>query len=495
MSDLPFSSEHKARFQELRAIGELSAINCHNERLEFGPWYLSCRLTDSDTEHRLMTRFRAAAKKAAMAAGAPYRVTRLDWWIGKLTDGKPLGILQDLIQRSAEYCEELETRALELGRASAKPGGVGGLYRDRYTCDSGEPYFLYNGRPRCFSDPNAEFECWAEHIWSGFKGLIAELVRIHSLPKRQDKETRKESGDRVMQRVDPLYASMERTIRGLSYDLAVLQANYILDRGLRENAANRAFQNESTDLIERVRTFGRESRRLLGLSYRRQEKQGLDSAKPFLEVGEDLQFLRFEMPAEAPTGVPEHAVSDSFEPVQSSVPDRTAERRRPADLARPTSEPAVNAGLQPAPAMDGGSGVVPESAADQHIQEQTRTVNGVAEGRETTVAEATSSQMSAPENDSLRVAKTGKRRGRPPNQERRDALRTAIRAHGGQWRDHLDDIFTELDSQKVPLGDFQNMKIDLGERKSARVSAWAHLDLADGEQRGQIVDVLRKYTD
>ena len=103
MSDLPFSSEHKARFQELRAIGELFAVNIDSKNLEFGPWLVSCDLADSDTAFRLNARFRAAAQKAVMAAGAPCRVNRLDWWIGKLTHGKPLGFIQDLIQRSAEY--------------------------------------------------------------------------------------------------------------------------------------------------------------------------------------------------------------------------------------------------------------------------------------------------------------------------------------------------------------------------------------------------------
>ena len=121
MSDLPFSSEHKARFQELLAIGELYALNGHNEHLDSGPWHLSCELTDSDTAFRLNTRFRAAVQKAAMAAGAPNRVNRLDWWIGKLAHGRPRAYIRDLIKRSAEYCEELETRALEFKRAWTEP--------------------------------------------------------------------------------------------------------------------------------------------------------------------------------------------------------------------------------------------------------------------------------------------------------------------------------------------------------------------------------------
>ena len=330
MSDLPFSSEHKARFQELRAIGELYAVNSHNENLEFGPWHLTCDLTDLDTANRLNARFRAAVQKAAMAAGAPYRVTRLDWWIGKLTHGKPLGFIQDLIQRSAEYCEELETRGIELGRASTKPHGVGGLYRDRYPCDSGEPYALYDGPPRSYSDPKVEFEYWTEHIWSDFRVLVAKLDQMHGPRKRQDKETRREFRDRIWQPVHALYASMREAIRGLSYDLAVLRANYILDRGLHQDAANRAFQDESADLIESVRTFGRESYKLLGLSYTRQGKKGVDPAKPFQEVGDDLRLLASAMPAEGSTGIPEHAVAES--PAQILADEKVPSRRIPKDF-------------------------------------------------------------------------------------------------------------------------------------------------------------------
>jgi hypothetical protein len=155
---MPFSSKHKARFQELCAIGELYAVNGHSQNLDLGPWHVSCDLADSDIAYRLNARFRAVAQRAAMAAGAPYRMNRLDWWIGKLTHGKPLPSIPDLIQRSADYCVELETRALEFGRAWIKAEGVGGLYRDRYPCDWGEPYFLYDGQPRSFSDPKTEVE-------------------------------------------------------------------------------------------------------------------------------------------------------------------------------------------------------------------------------------------------------------------------------------------------------------------------------------------------
>jgi hypothetical protein len=88
-----------------------------------------------------------------------------------------------------------------------------------------------------------------------------------------------------------------------------------------------------------------------------------------------------------------------------------------------------------------------------------------------------------------------KKRGRRSNPERREAIRKAIEKHGEPWRDHLAEILTELDSQEVPLGDFQGRKIDLGDGQSSKVSSWDDLDLAQDEQRRQVLDALRKYLD
>ena len=99
-----------------------------------------------------------------------------------------------------------------------------------------------------------------------------------------------------------------------------------------------------------------------------------------------------------------------------------------------------------------------------------------------------SSETPAPEE-----AKAGRKRGRPPDQGRRDAIRSAISKHGDRWREHLGEILEELDTQEVPLRDFQGRKIDLGDGQSEKVSKWQDLDLAAGKERRQIVDMLRKY--
>ena len=118
MSDSPFSSDHRARFQELRTVGELYALNSSEQRDEFGPWHVSGRLAGPDETERRIARFRTAVRRAAMAGGAPYRVDLLNWWISKLARGKRLMSIEGLIQRSVEYCEELEASVAELGRGS-----------------------------------------------------------------------------------------------------------------------------------------------------------------------------------------------------------------------------------------------------------------------------------------------------------------------------------------------------------------------------------------
>jgi len=89
--------------------------------------------------------------------------------------------------------------------------------------------------------------------------------------------------------------------------------------------------------------------------------------------------------------------------------------------------------------------------------------------------------------------KTQRRRGRRPNLARRVAIESAIKKHGENWREHLDEVFTELDASGVALGDLEGMTIDLGDGQGTRVAKWGDLALADGDQLRQIVDRLRKY--
>jgi hypothetical protein len=101
----------------------------------------------------------------------------------------------------------------------------------------------------------------------------------------------------------------------------------------------------------------------------------------------------------------------------------------------------------------------------------------------------TSSEASAVDKQDSSATK----RGRHSNPGRRDAIRRAILTHGDAWRDHLAEIFDELDRLKVPLGRFQNLKIDIGEGHGSIPSQWNDLDLAEGQQRRHLIDALRQY--
>jgi len=113
-----------------------------------------------------------------------------------------------------------------------------------------------------------------------------------------------------------------------------------------------------------------------------------------------------------------------------------------------------------------------------------------AESKEAKAAESLigGSSSSAP-------VRAAKRRGRLPDQERRDAIRRAIGKCREVWRNDLSGIFKELDSSNVPLGRFEGMEIHLEGDQTIKASKWDDLDLAAGDQRKQIIDALRKYAD
>jgi hypothetical protein len=300
-SDRRFSQQHKAEFKELLAEGlELHALNSSDESLDFGPWRVYCTQGDSHSEGRIKARFRAAARKAAAAAGAPSRVNLLDWWISKLARGKRHRYLQGLIQLSTDFCAELESNAMELRPIIDELDSTPGLRRDRYPCDHPVPYWLYAEPHRALPEAQEEFAFWDERIWGGF-GRSIEVVAGWRRERRcwidangsMQVEPNEEARLRVKKRVERRTELLKAWTLGLSYDVAVLQANYIIDRGLRMQGAMRAFELESTELAERIRQSWRAASKRWGLSWKKQEKKGVDFEKPFREVGADLRHLLF----------------------------------------------------------------------------------------------------------------------------------------------------------------------------------------------------------
>lgn len=140
-------------------------------------------------------------------------------------------------------------------------------------------------------------------------------------------------------------------------------------------------------------------------------------------------------------------------------------------------------------ASDSGQALWPQGSGEQNGP---RSGDAILSLRE---PDGSGDNSSRPADASPQVLNIAKRRGRRANQARRDAIRNAMSKHGDQWRDHLSEIFTELDSQPVAIGDLQAMKIDLGDGQIAPVLKWADLELTVGDQRRQILDALRKYTE
>jgi hypothetical protein len=131
-------------------------------------------------------------------------------------------------------------------------------------------------------------------------------------------------------------------------------------------------------------------------------------------------------------------------------------------------------------------------AADPQMRERSTTATG-AHNRGKTPGSADNSKNRDPDDVPPPVLNSGKKRGRRPDAARRAAICSAMGKHGDEWRDHLGEIFAELDSGEVALEHFSCWRIEFGDGTSQKTSTWADLDLAEGKQRRKIIDALRKY--
>jgi hypothetical protein len=298
MPDSPFSANHRSRFSQLLRDGEVYALNFHPEHLSIGPWSIVSSLPDTEAAERLQNRFRNAARMAALSAGAPPRVSLCDWWVNRLVGDQKVLRLQNLVQKSVELCQELEDNSVELGAPIVHHDVVAGLHRDLYPIDLISPHQLYDHARDPSGDPKADFDYWLEHIWSGFWTLIRsqEAGRNRErngiiLCKRQEHETRRVFRARVQERVEETYRTLRYLFRSLAYDLAVLLANYTIDRGSSGDDAVRVFDLESLDALGRMQEAWKESSRRLGLSWRKQQRKGIDFTTSMRSVRSDLRRL------------------------------------------------------------------------------------------------------------------------------------------------------------------------------------------------------------
>jgi hypothetical protein len=109
----------------------------------------------------------------------------------------------------------------------------------------------------------------------------------------------------------------------------VLQANYVIDRGLRGEAAIRAFLDEVAKLREEVTSSWRTSCDRLAVTFENETEEEKDLAQPFHRVGEDLRRLLHSLadaPEAARPGEFQRALSElaategGKEPVQDNDP-------------------------------------------------------------------------------------------------------------------------------------------------------------------------------
>jgi hypothetical protein len=256
---------------------------------------------------RVRELFGSLARRAAIAAGVPDRSNALDAWLDLLREESPHfqsiktasdpeggGWIRNPALASAEYCDVRATRVFELETVAAG-GGASGLRRDRYPfC-----YWLYDHLHEPITDPKAEFDYWTKHVWRGYHVLIENYESMGmAWPDRQER--------------------LNSATAGLSYDLAVLQANYVLDRGLRGNEAIQAFRGAAAELQKEVVEVWRASCEQLKVESV-DEPEGAKCVTPaFRRVQDDLGRLLDGLQPSVP---------------QPATPERKATRGRPKAIA------------------------------------------------------------------------------------------------------------------------------------------------------------------
>jgi hypothetical protein len=282
--------------------------------------------TDQRERKRLRQLFDSLARRAGIAAGTPNRANALEGWLNLLRDESPYfqpfhgsssddgveknykgGWIQDLASASAEYCIVCGTRAFELETAAAANGdSVTGLRRDRYPFR----YWLHDHSHEPKADPKAELDYWKAHVWRGHDVLIANYERLGmAWADRHEK--------------------FNSATAGLSYDLAVLQANYVIDRELRGEEAMRVFRDEVAEILEEVTSSWRASCERLAVTFEDDTEELKDLAQPFHRVRDDLRRLLSQLPpaTERPQAETTEAAPTQNKRLKSTVTSEIAARR------------------------------------------------------------------------------------------------------------------------------------------------------------------------
>ncbi len=163
-----------------------------------------------------------------------------------------------------------------LGRAAAEPpansAGYTGLRRGLY------PFGYWLHGHETLPDPKAELDHWTAHVWRGFHALIDGYA----------KQTTASAASR--------HEKLSSATTGLSYDLAVLRANHVIDRGLRGDGAMQAYRDEAKELLEEVTSAWRAAGERLAVEFEDEAEAVNALARPFHRVRDDLRRLLAELP-------------------------------------------------------------------------------------------------------------------------------------------------------------------------------------------------------
>jgi hypothetical protein len=255
----------------------------HGIELSPGRWVLIGGPDEEVVRKLLRDQFESLARLAGITAGVPNRSSALDGWLNLLKAESPYctrsltgNPIMNLCLASAQDCEKRAARAFELEKAAESDEGPLGLRRDRYSTS----YWLYDHPHNPMADPGSELDYWTSHIWECFRGLIDDYAKIVENDKRKGGALWADRGERL-----------NEAVTKLSYDLAVLQANYVLDLGLRGEDAMQTFRDEGLRLLNLVKSAWRTSSEALALSSGDEHEDPRRSAQAFHRVSDDLQQL------------------------------------------------------------------------------------------------------------------------------------------------------------------------------------------------------------
>jgi hypothetical protein len=260
---------------------------------------------DGDTLKKRREPFNRLARRAVVALGQKFtnRDEAVDAWLNilhrfhwerKTPYARAYWRVRQVSEASAECCAELSTRFHEDGNADSERKFVDlerrfressdqtegfsairrretRLRRDRYPFGDG----LYDHPHESLSDPLMELGYWKAHVWKGYHFEVGHWERL-------DRRGSAWAGRRE---------KLTCATVGLSYDLAVLQANYAIHRGLRGDEATQVFEDETVNLLGQVTEAWRAGCARLALSGDHDAEEIEILTQAFHRVRDDLRRL------------------------------------------------------------------------------------------------------------------------------------------------------------------------------------------------------------